>query len=174
VSGSSDKRDGPAGVELIGWLLDRHAAALELYAGQLCDCPEDVVQEALIQLVGQATTPADVVAWLYRVVRNKALNASRAAKRRRRREADAAEQRVACLHGSELIDAEAVAAALATLSGEQREVLVAHVWGELPFEQIGQMMDTSASTAHRQYQAALSRLRERLGVSCPQKRKTTD
>ncbi len=36
--------------ELLSRLLDEHSAALVLYAQQFCDCPEDVVQEALIHL----------------------------------------------------------------------------------------------------------------------------
>ena len=31
-------------------LVDRYAAALVLYARQWCDCPEDVVQNALLKL----------------------------------------------------------------------------------------------------------------------------
>ena len=81
---------GAVGPEFLGRLFDRHAAALELYARQLCDCSEDVVQEALIELAGQARTPDDAVAWLYRVVRNKAISALRSARRRKRHETEAA------------------------------------------------------------------------------------
>ena len=50
MEGSDDKPMGPPGPELIGRLLDRHGAALELYARQLCQCPDDCVQEALVEL----------------------------------------------------------------------------------------------------------------------------
>ena len=76
----------PVGPEIIGRLIDRHARALVLYARQLCDDPEDVVQQALMILAEQRETPREPIAWLYRVVRNEALMASRAAQRRRRRE----------------------------------------------------------------------------------------
>jgi len=52
---------------------------------------------------------------------------------------------------------------------EQREVIVAHVWGGLSFEQIGELIGSSASTAHRWYVAGLTLLRERMGVPCPSK-----
>jgi DNA-directed RNA polymerase specialized sigma24 family protein len=52
---------------------------------------------------------------------------------------------------------------------EQREVIVAHLWGGLTFEQIGELIDASSSTAHRWYLAGLVTLRERLGVICPRK-----
>ena len=42
---------GPA---LLGELLDRHGAALVLFARQFCASPEDVVQEAFVQLRGRA------------------------------------------------------------------------------------------------------------------------
>ncbi len=162
------------GSELLGWLLDRHAAALELYARQLCESPEDVVQEALIQLAGLQDAPDDAVAWLYRVVRNKAISASRSARRRKHREAEAAKQRRSWFESSpaDAIDARAATDALASLPDQQREVVVARLWGKLSFEQIGRLIGTSDSTAHRRYQSALSSLRKKLGVSvpCPEKK----
>ncbi len=72
--------------ERLSQLLRERGAALVLYARQWCRCPEDVVQEAFLELIEQPTEPANVVAWLYRVVRHRALNASRSATRRTRRE----------------------------------------------------------------------------------------
>ncbi len=74
----------------LGRLVDRHAAALELFARQWCDTPEDVVQEAFVKLASARTPPNNPAAWLFRVVRNGALNAGQAARRRRRHETDAA------------------------------------------------------------------------------------
>ena len=74
----------------LGRLVDRHAAALELFARQWCDTPEDVVQEAFVKLAAARTPPENPAAWLFRVVRNGALNAAQAARRRRRHETEAA------------------------------------------------------------------------------------
>ena len=63
-------------------------------------------------------------------------------------------------------------AALQRLPIEQRETLVAHLWGGLTFEQIGELTGVSSSTAHRRYLAGLESLRERLRVSCPNDPKT--
>ena len=63
------------------------------------------------------------------------------------------------------MDAQSAAAALQRLSLEQREVIVARLWGELSFEDIAEMTGTSSSTAHRRYQAGLASLREELGIS---------
>src|SRR4029077_3170388 len=74
------------GPEPLGRLMDAHGAALVLYARQWCASPEDVVQEAFVKLAVQRSPPAEVVGWLYRVVRNGALSAARAEQRRRRHE----------------------------------------------------------------------------------------
>lgn len=157
--------------EFLGRLLDEHAAALELFARQWCAAPEDIVQEAFLQLVRQTTLPALVVPWLYRVVRNGAIAASRSAGRRKRHEAVAAIHHEAWFAATEMsrLDAEAATAALAALPVEQRETIVAHLWGGLTFEQIAEVTETSSSTAHRRYEAGLAALRERLGIACPQK-----
>jgi len=155
--------------ELLGRLLDEHGPALELYARQWCGNPEDAVQEALIELARQASPPRDLLPWLYRVVRNKAASAGRAARRRQRHESGAAETRSGWFlpAGVDGLDAQTAAAALESLSLEHREVVVAHVWGRLSFAQIGSLLGTSDSTAHRRYLAALTALRERLNVPCP-------
>lgn len=66
-------------------LIAAHGPALVLFARQRCDGPEDVVQEAFVKLAS-ARPPDDPVAWLYKVVRNAALDAAKAARRRVRRE----------------------------------------------------------------------------------------
>jgi RNA polymerase sigma-70 factor (ECF subfamily) len=154
---------------LLARLLDEHGAALVLFARQWCAAPEDVVQEAFVKLAGQRPPPSNFAAWLYRVVRNGALSAARAERRRRHHEAGAA-ARVPLFRPAEqtgAVDAQEAAEALEALPGEQRETIVAHLWGGLTFEQVGELTGCSASSAHRRYLAALSALRERLRVPCP-------
>lgn len=171
VSEPDSNASGPAGPEQLGRWMDAHGAALELYARQLCDCGADVVQEAFVELASQAVVPGDVVAWLYRVVRNRAISAARAHRRRKRHETAAAAGRPAWFASTDgdRIDGRLAADALAALPEEQREVVVAHLWGGLSFQQIGRLTDTSGSTAHRRYQAALDTLRKKLGIPCPEK-----
>ena len=149
-------------------LIDAHAAPLVLYARQWCDAPEDVVQEAFLKLVRQGRPPRDPAAWLYRVVRNGALDAAKMAQRRQRRESAAARP-VRWFVEPEVdgLDAETAVAALQRLPPEQREVIVARHWGGLSFEQIAAAAGCSASTAFRRYSAGLEDLRKHLGVSCP-------
>ena len=152
-------------------LVDAHGSPLVLYARQWCDAPEDVVQDAYMKLVAQRRPPENPAAWLYGVVRNAARQASRSDRRRRRHEAAAAGRAPAWLAAPDgsAIDAGEAAAALRSLPIEQREVIVAHLWGGLTFEQVGALAGCSSSTAHRLYGAGLSALRERLGDRCPDK-----
>lgn len=153
---------------VLGRLLDRHARVLELYARQWCDQPEDIVQEAFVSLSRQSPPPVEAVAWLYRAVRNRAINSGRDARRRRVQEAEAAAKPAwFAADGSTELDAQLATETLANLPLEQREVIVAHLWGGLSFSQISELINTSASTAHRWYLAGLETLRERLGVICP-------
>src|SRR5919201_3123396 len=109
--------------EVLGQLFDEHAPALVLYARQWCGTPEDVVQEAFIKLAAQGSPPEKPVPWLYRVVRNAALNAAGAARRRRRHEAAAAEARSwFAVPDRATLDVETATAALRALPPEQREV----------------------------------------------------
>ncbi|HVX12013.1 MAG TPA: RNA polymerase sigma factor [Pirellulales bacterium] len=152
------------GPELIGRLLDEHGAALALYAGQWCQTPEDVVQEALLQLARQPHVPEKIVPWLYRVVRNGAISAGRTARRRRSHEETAARQLDAWFEPTDddRLDAAAAARCLESLPPDEREVIVARLWGGLSFQEIGELIGISSSSAHRWYEAGLRALRERL------------
>lgn len=157
------------GPEILGRLFDEHAAPLLLFARQWCPAAEDVVQDAFVALARQDPQPDRAVAWLYRVVRNRAIAASRQSRRRRNREERAASRESdPALGGSwfaatdDRIDAEQAARLLAELDPETREVIVARLWGGLTFEEIARLLDCSLTTAHRRYQAGLARLHERL------------
>src|SRR6516162_3869575 len=110
-------------------LIDAHASPLVLCARQWCEEPEDVVQDAFIKLVRLRPPPVDAVAWLYRVVRNGAINASKMARRRQRRESAAARPvRWFVEPEVEGLDAATAVAALERLTADQREVVLARHW----------------------------------------------
>jgi RNA polymerase sigma-70 factor (ECF subfamily) len=162
------------GPEQLAELVDRYGATLVLYARQWCDCPEDVVQAALLKLVRGRTPPENLIPWLYRVVRNGAIDASRAARRRRHYEASAAESApkwFAPSYDPTGLDARAAALALAELPTETREIIVLHIWGGLTFEQIAQTVGSSAATCYRRYAAGLDLLRHKLGADTSAKPK---
>lgn len=149
-------------------LVDEYAAGLLLYARQLCAAPDDIVQEAFIKLLAQRRTPENAAAWLYRVVRNAAISAQRAALRRQQHEVAAARQTPSWFEPRETaFDGRLVAAMLEQLPREQREVITLHIWAGRSFAEISAIMGCSSSSAHRWYAAGLSVLRERLRVECP-------
>jgi len=161
---------GVMGPDHLADLVDRHAAALVLYARQWCGTPEDVVQTAFLKLARQSTPPDNLVPWLYRVVRNGAIDASRASRRRQKYETRAAGRTPNWFLPSDDptgLDAQTVSEALTELPMEIREILVAHLWGGLTFEQIAATVGGSASTAYRRYAAGIDLLREKLRVPCP-------
>jgi RNA polymerase sigma factor (sigma-70 family) len=155
---------------MLGQLIDEHGPALVLFARQWCPAPEDVVQESFCKLASQAVMPDQPVAWLYRVVRHGAIDAGKARRRRRQREAAVARpvpwfEEVAI----EGLDAASAVAALEGLPPEQREVIVGRLWSGLKFEEIAALAGCSVSSAHRRFEAGIAALREKLGVPCPKK-----
>jgi RNA polymerase sigma-70 factor (ECF subfamily) len=157
----------PITPEFITRLFDRHAAALELYAAQWVRAPADVVQEAFLNLARQEREPDQPAAWLYRVVRNAAISAARSESRRVRNEQAAYRDEREWFEqtDADLIDARAAADAVRSLPDDEREVVIARIWGGLNFEEIAEVVEASSSTAHRRYESAIAKLRERLGVS---------
>ncbi len=161
--------EGAIDAELLGRLLDRHGRALALYASQWTDSPDDCVQEALVELARQRAVPEHVVGWLYRVVKSRALNAARGARRRHERESRSIARRFEVSRQPASFDrgdATAVVEALDHLETGDREVIVMRIWGGLTFDEIAAALSTSISSAHRQYGRALEKLRQLLESTC--------
>jgi RNA polymerase sigma-70 factor (ECF subfamily) len=153
----------------LGYLIDRYLPALVLYARQWCRAPEDVVQEAFIKLAQQTEAPFHPVAWLYRAVRNRAISESRSERRRINHEGRVASRAALWFTPSEDqagLDAQAATDALQLLPLDQREIIVAHLWGGLTFEQIADLTGGSAATCWRRYAAGVATLRHKMGVPC--------
>jgi len=148
--------------EELGRLYREHAPALRLYARQWLEGDEDLVQDAFIKLAQQSPPPGQVLPWLYRVVRNGALAACRGEARRRRRQGQVSASEAWFARTDETIDGQEAARLLVELPLEQREVIVARIWGGLTFDEIARLAGCSLPTAHRRYQAGLAGLRERL------------
>jgi RNA polymerase sigma factor (sigma-70 family) len=148
-------------------LFDEYSPALVLYARQWCAMPDDAVQEAFIDLAKNHVPPDCPKSWLYTTTRRKAQNIARSEQRRRTHQRAAAEQRPVLeghenwfrSTGSMQLVAEDVAQGLEMLEADERELLVARIWGDLSFEQLAKLLDCSASSAHRRYSAALQRLK---------------
>ena len=148
-------------------LIETHGATLILYAKQWnADDAEDVVQETFLRLVRRAQwegKPDNPVAWLFTAVRNEAIDRQRKAKRRQKHELQMASERPiwfetppdASLRSAELLEF------LDTLPMEQREIVIARIWGGLTFDEIAALTGDSRTTVHRRYGEALEILREK-------------
>jgi RNA polymerase sigma factor (sigma-70 family) len=145
-------------------IFDDYGPALLLYARQWCVHPEDALQEALLELFRQKKSPDDPVAWLFRAVRFRAMNLSRAESRRRNYQQQAASQGEPWFVPDPAagLEAEELRAALEELPMHEREIVIARIWGGLSFQQIATLVDCSSSAAHRRYIAALKVLQQRL------------
>jgi RNA polymerase sigma factor (sigma-70 family) len=158
----------------LDWLTQvvvEQAAGLRLFAQQWVDAAsaDDLVQEALVALLAERPAPQRPIPWIYRVVRNAAFSHHRAATRRWRRERAVAEARDNWFESRPdvAIDAQAAEHALASLTIENRELVVMRIWGELTFAEIASVMALSESTVHGRYKKALGELRSVLENKCP-------
>lgn len=149
-------------------LIDEHGTALVLYARQWCGDPDDAVQEAFVELVRLATAPDDPIAWLFTTTKRRAMNQTRGESRRRNRNklASGSKRETTApwftIQLEKLEETQQVQQQLELLEPLEREIVVAHVWGELTFAQIAALVVVSSSTAHRHYQTALAKLKRSL------------
>src|SRR5262249_55086548 len=106
--------------------------------------------------------------------RRKAISGARSQRRRQLHEEQAASEWFARANQQQA-NAEIAAEALAELSVEDREIVIAHLWGRLTFNEVTQLVGTSTSSAQRRFEAAIERLREKLNpnhlqLPCPRNR----
>lgn len=154
-------------------MVTESAAALALYARQWIDGAgaDDAVQEAVVALLSQPRLPQNPRAWMYRAVRNAAIDAVRSTGRRRRREQSIAQSRhewfIPQLDNG--LDAQAAEQSLRKLGPAEREMVVLRIWGDLTFAEIAEILQLGVSTVHDRYKAALGELRSVLEQPCPTK-----
>ena len=154
--------------EELNLLIRRHAASLELFARQYGSYSEDCVQDAFLQLIQQPKLPENPVAWLYRVIRNRAISVQRSGQRRQQREvAFSAQSESFVSDPSATLEASEATERLEELELELREVVVAKIWGGLTFIEIAELLDISSSTAHRRYLEGLTWLKKKLTTDDP-------
>jgi RNA polymerase sigma factor (sigma-70 family) len=146
-----------------------HAAALALLCRGYGVPPEDFIQEAFIRLAAQNPIPDEPLAWLVRVVRNQAISAVRHEGRRKQREqiwhAEQADWFTSNPNELERFELAAdIQHALQQLDEPVREVVIAHIWGNLTFRQIAAAFGMSKSTAARLFQQGLDQLKNFLAL----------
>lgn len=135
--------------------------SLELFAAQWTVAPEDCVQEAFLKLHRTSELIENPRAWLFRVVRNLAIDAGRSESSRKNREQLIGQSRPWFTEKQESpFDSAEIQSALQQLPADQREIIVARIWGKLTLEEIGDAFEIATSTVHRRYELGIKQLQK--------------
>jgi RNA polymerase sigma-70 factor (ECF subfamily) len=154
-----------------GELWRRHADSLLLYATTIVgDRPaaEDILQNVFVRLLAGASPSAleSESAYLFRAVRNEALNAlrsRRAAARAFERLFEGPREEVVEVHETAAFGRE-VSLALMQLSRDEREAVVLKIWSDLSFPDAAAVAGIPEKTLEHRYYRGLAALKEKLGV----------
>lgn len=147
-------------------LYRQHGAALVLFATAITgerDRAQDAVHHVFLKLLQDQKLDAalDKKAYLFACVRNAVLNEAKIQQRNTALDPESAwfdpPQRD---YPAEL----KLRRALSDLPEEQRQTIVLHIWGELTFSQIAELLEMSANTAASRYRYALAKLRQAMSV----------
>jgi len=142
-------------------LYERHGRALLAYACALLRDPsaaEDVLHQVFLNVLrGKTVIDGEPLHYLFRAIRNTALNHIRG----QSREAELAGDGVWLESPDGSTETSlALQSALRMLPAEQREVVVLKIWGQLTFEEAAAVIGISANTAASRYRYGLEKLRE--------------
>ena len=148
-------------------LYRQHGAALLLFASAITgerSRAQDALHHVFLKLIedGNLRHALDKKAYLFACVRNAVLNEAKIRNRHTPLDADSVRLTSAWFTPPDRDYAAErnLRHALSILPGDQREVIVLHIWGELTFAQIADLLEISANTAASRYRYALAKLRE--------------
>lgn len=147
-------------------LYRRHAKALVVFASAILGNrtkADDIVQQLFLRLLDRPLNhPENWPAYLFSAVRNAALNDIRSAQR----SVELVESQPwfsveQCQHTmADVLAERSLRRALWDLPEEQRQIAVMHIWGELTFAAIAQVLGINVNTAASRYRYAIAQLRE--------------
>ena len=144
-------------------LYEQHGPALVAYACSfLPDLAraEDAVHTVFLRLLrGDVAEPQSPAGYLYRAVKNAALNLRRDASRE---SADEIEGKCFIHKGGDLEAALTLQRVLGELPDDQREVVVMRIWSGMTLEEVSAAVGVPLNTAASRYRYALEKLREKM------------
>ena len=143
-------------------LYRQHGAALLLFASALSGDrgrAQDAVHQVFLKAIenGSLSQAINKKAYLFACVRNAVLNDAKLRKRNMPLDVDSA---WFSPPDRDYAAEQNLRRALGDLPEDQREVIVLHVWGELTFSEIGDLLGVSSNTAASRYRYALTKLRD--------------
>jgi RNA polymerase sigma-70 factor (ECF subfamily) len=139
-------------------LWNEHVRGLILYARQWADRDaEDVVQDAFLKLLATNPPPDVPKAWLYRVVRNAAIDRRR--KSRWFRPPPLENWFETLPDKSDPFEGVELTQLLESLPEPCREIVIAKIWGNLNFREIAELTGRPISSVHADYQNSIEQLK---------------
>ena len=146
----------------IEFLYRQHGPALLLFAQAVTGergRAQDAVHQVFLKLLekGSLSQVVDKKAYLFACVRNAALNDSKLRDRNAPLDPDSA---WFSPPDRDYAGEQNLRRALEALPSDQRQVMVLHIWGELTFSQISDLLDLSSNTVASRYRYALAKLRD--------------
>jgi RNA polymerase sigma-70 factor, ECF subfamily len=145
----------------IDLLYREHGPALLLFALAITgerSKAQDAVHHVFLRLLekGDLRRASDKKAYLFGCVRNAILNE----RKRQDRQRPLDDSAWFSPPDQDYAGEQNLRRALAALPEDQRQIVVLHVWGELTFSQVGDLLNVSANTAASRYRYALGKLRD--------------
>lgn len=142
-------------------LYRKHGAALLLFASAISGDhgrSQDAVHQVFLKAIenGNLSRATDKKAYLFACVRNAVLNDAKFRDRNADLDVDSA---WFSPPDRDYVGEQNLRRALGDLPDDQREVIVLHIWGELTFSEIGDLLGVSSNTAASRYRYALAKLR---------------
>jgi RNA polymerase sigma-70 factor (ECF subfamily) len=143
-------------------LYRQHGAALLLFAAAISGDrgrAQDALQQVFLKAIenGNLSQATNTKAYLFACVRNAVLNDAKLQQRNVPLEIDSA---WFSPPDRDYAAEQNLRRALFDLPVDQREAIVLHVWGELTFLEIGDLLSISSNTAASRYRYALAKLRD--------------
>ena len=147
-------------------LYRQHGAALLLFASAITgerSRAQDAVHQVFLKLMenGNLSRAQDKKAYLFACIRNAVLNESKFQDRHEPLEFDSA---WFSPPDRDIAGERNLRRALAALPEDQREIVVLHIWGDLTFSQIADLLSMNANTAASRYRYALEKLRDAMSA----------
>jgi RNA polymerase sigma-70 factor (ECF subfamily) len=154
-----DKTD--RNIAAIEVLYRQHGAALLLFASAISGDrgrAQDAVHQVFLKAIenGSVSQAINKKAYLFASVRNAVLNYAKVQDRNMPLDVDSA---WFSPPDRDYAGEQNLRRALSELPDDQREVIVLHVWGELTFSEIADLLGVSSNTAASRYRYALAKLR---------------
>ena len=146
----------------VEWLYREHGSALVLFATAIAgerSGAQDAVHQVFLKLIegGSLRQVLDAKAYLFACVRNAVLNDAKVRQRNVELDSESAWFNLPNRDSATELDLQP---ALCALPSDQRQVTVLHIWGELTFSQVADVLGISSNTAASRYRYALAKLRE--------------